>query len=135
MNDVRILIVDDLSIVRSSLRVILRKLGYNNIVEASDGFDALDRMREGVRDKAPIDIVLCDLSMPHMDGPSFLRNVRSDLKLRDTSVYIVTGERDSLSGHQAVKAGATGFLTKPLSPDAIEEILWVHLNGPQLSAA
>jgi two-component system chemotaxis response regulator CheY len=106
----RILVVHESKTMRNVQKSVLAQLGHTDVDEACDGRDALDRIAAA----AP-DLVLIDASMRKMDGVTFLRTLRrSD---RSTPVLLIAGECDRVSVVEAVKAGATDYLVKPISPE------------------
>jgi CheY-like chemotaxis protein len=106
----KILIVDDDSDVRQTLRAILGPLG--DIMEASNGADAL-RLVAGERPA----LILADVSMPRMDGLEFLEAVK---KLDPTVVVVMlTAERDLAVAKKALEDGARAFVTKPFDAYAL----------------
>lgn len=121
----KILIVDDLPMVRSSLKHILKGLGYERVDEASDGYDALGLMKAQAHKKDPFDLVFCDFVMPHMDGMSFLRRMKCERHVGDTPLIMVTAERDRASGLIAIREGAADYVMKPLTPKSVEEKMFI----------
>ena len=112
-----ILIVDDESIARDILEGHLISEGYNLVLNAS-GFQALDYI-----EKNPVDLVLLDVMMPHMDGIQVCRSIKSNERLRHILVILVTGfSDDELQGH-ARDAGADGFLTKPIKGESLRLVV------------
>jgi cyclic di-GMP phosphodiesterase len=109
----RILIVDDEAINRELLEAILTGFGYE-LETAADGFEALAKM------KLDIDLVLCDLMMPGMDGFEVVQKIREDSENADVPICMVT----SLSGKEqrlrAVEAGANDFIAKPVNRLEVE---------------
>ncbi len=109
----RILVVDDEAINRELLEAILTGLGYETEM-AADGFEALAKL------KLDIDLVLCDLMMPGMDGFEVVEKIREDPAHSDLPICMVT----SLSGQEqrlrAVEAGANDFIAKPVDRFEVE---------------
>lgn len=85
--DIRILIVDDFSTMRSIIKNQLRELGFNNTAEADDGKTALPMLKSG-----RFDFLVTDWDMPGMDGLTLLRTVRADEALSEMPVLMVTAE-------------------------------------------
>jgi two-component system chemotaxis response regulator CheY len=115
-SNMKILTVDDFSTMRRIVRHILRQLGYNNIVEAEDGATGLEILRQ-----EDIDFVISDWNMPNMSGLELLKAIRSDDKLKDIPVLLVTAEALKENVLEAVKAGANGYIVKPFTPETLKE--------------
>jgi two-component system chemotaxis response regulator CheY len=115
-SNMKILTVDDFSTMRRIVRHILRQLGYNNIVEAEDGATGLEILRQ-----EEIDFVISDWNMPNMSGLDLLKAIRSDDKLKDIPVLLVTAEALKENVLEAVKAGANGYIVKPFTPETLKE--------------
>ncbi|MFQ5348808.1 MAG: sigma-54-dependent transcriptional regulator [Thermoanaerobaculia bacterium] len=107
----RVLVVDDESAIRDSLRMILEYEGYG-VVEAATGESALAEVRR----RSP-DAVVLDIKMPEMDGLSVLRKFRE--RGFEMPVLIVTGHGDVATAVEATRRGAYDFLEKPLERDRL----------------
>ena len=105
----RILVVDDSRVARAVLRKVLGEIGYSIVHEASDGAEALVRLRE-----SPFDLVITDWSMPRMDGISLVRNIKKSPDL-DVPVLVVSGETYVTRFIEVIRAGALGYLPKPFT--------------------
>jgi putative two-component system response regulator len=114
---VSVLIVDDLPIVRLSLQHILVKAGYRCRV-AEDVHSALEVLNEDT-----IDLVLCDIQMPGASGLDLVKAIRP--RIPDTSVIMVSSLEDAETAIECLQRGAFGFVLKPFQP---REIL-VQVNG------
>ncbi|MFC7643040.1 response regulator transcription factor [Streptosporangium lutulentum] len=102
----RVLVVDDQTVVREGLTLLLGLLpGIEVVGSAGDGEAAL-RLIEAERP----DVVLMDLRMPRMDGVEATRRIRAAYP--DTQVVVLTTYSDDESVFAALQAGARGFLTK-----------------------
>jgi len=106
-----ILLVDDEPVLRSVLRQFLEFSGYE-VVEASDGADALELARQ----RRP-DIVLTDLLMPQKDGLDFCRELRTDAELFDVPVLFVTARNADVAQREEMERVGNGFVVKPFEPD------------------
>lgn len=119
--DIRILIVEDFSTMRSILRNLLRELGFDNTAEADDGETALPMLKTG-----NFDFLITDWSMPGMDGLTLLKTVRADEELEDMPVLMVTAEAKREQIIDAAEAGVNGYIVKPFTAatlkDKIEKI-------------
>lgn len=109
----RILAVDDSASMRNMLSDCLRKGGHD-VVEAADGREALDRLRE-----SQPDMVITDLTMPVMDGLDFIEAARSEDCGRNLPMLLLTTETAEHMKARARAIGATGWLTKPFDPDQV----------------
>jgi CheY-like chemotaxis protein len=105
----RVLIVDDNAVSRELLRHIL-KGACDEILEASEGREALNKVVE-----AQPDLVLLDLEMPRLDGYAVLRRLRQDARLASTRVVAVTARAMQGDREQALAAGFDGYITKPIN--------------------
>ena len=103
----RILIVDDNDNIREVLQAMLESLGYKTET-ASDGFEALAKL---VFD---IDLILCDIIMPGMDGFEVVQAIRSQEDYKDIPIIMVTGLSSREDRIRAVEAGANDFIAKPI---------------------
>jgi DNA-binding NtrC family response regulator len=115
MTDRRILIVDDELSVRSSLEEWFKEDGF--LVEtAEDGQAALRAMERG-----PYDIVLLDLKMPGMDGISVQKRVREIDP--EATIIILTAYASVQTAVEALKLGAFDYVTKPVDPDDLSNLV------------
>ncbi len=111
--NIRILLVDDHSVVRQGLRLFLKYDPELEVVgEASDGAEALRQARE-----LKPDVVLMDLLMPVMDGIAATAAIRRELP--DTEVLALTSVLEDASVVGAVRAGAIGYLLKDTQAEAL----------------
>lgn len=121
-----LLLVDDDRDVRSALRAAL--CSNYNILEAENGCYALGVLAEHVPD-----LIISDVSMPDMDGVSLLREIRSrDL---DIPVILVTGEPELDGAVKAVEYGALRYLTKPVEPSILQELVQQAIDVSQMARA
>ena len=109
----RILVVDDTPFTRQLLARLLRGLGHEP-VEAADGRQALDRLRDP--DAPPIDVILLDILMPEMDGYEVLAALRDDPALRHLPVIVISGVDELDSVVRCLEMGAADYLPKTVDP-------------------
>jgi two-component system chemotaxis response regulator CheY len=108
----RFLLVDDSSTMRQIQRRTLEKLGHSDVVEASDGKEALE-----VIARSKPDIVLTDWNMPNMNGLELVKAVRAaNAKI---PIVMVTTEAEKSKVIEAIQAGVTDYLIKPFTPEAL----------------
>jgi len=112
----KILVVDDFSTMRRIIRNLLRDLGFNNTQEADDGVTALPMLQAG-----SFDLLITDWNMPGMQGIDLLKAVRSDDKLRELPVLMVTAESKRGQIVEAAQAGVNGYVVKPFTVRTLEE--------------
>ncbi len=116
MSEVRVLIVDDSSVMRKIVERSLRQAGLDSLLayEASNGADALETLKS-----KPVDLILTDINMPSMDGLEFLRQLRSQDLAPGVPVVMITTEASLDRAKQALAAGAQYFIPKPFSIEQI----------------
>lgn len=112
----RILLVDDNVHMRMLLGEILRAIGVTAIFEATDGAQALEKMR-----LHPVDIVMTDLAMEPLDGIDFLQLLRNSADSPDQMcpVIMITGYTTQKRVAEARDAGVNEFLAKPVTARGI----------------
>ena len=117
-----ILIVDDSSSLRTVVRIALTRAGYD-VVEAGDGVQALAAMDAGTR----INLVVCDVNMPNMDGITFVSTMKQNSKHKFTPVIMLTTEGQDEKKNQGRAAGAKAWIVKPFNPpqllDAVSKLI------------
>jgi CheY-like chemotaxis protein len=111
-----VLLVEDVSMVRRTLALILKSGGYE-VVEASDAASALAILRQ----KRKVDLVLADIMMPGMDGLEFCRTLRSDPSHRDIPVILCSARSDPKAVMEAKELGVIEFIVKPFSRSTVWE--------------
>lgn len=114
MKNDRILIVDDSPAMRQTIARALSLAGYSTL-EASDGQDALDRIKDG----EPIALALVDVNMPRLDGISLVRELRAMPHTRSIPILMVATEPRRERREEARQAGATGWILKPFRPESL----------------
>lgn len=123
----RILLVDDFEMIRSLLKQALKQLGYNDLTEAVDGVDALEKINKAKNEGKPFDLVFLDWNMPKMSGIEVVQKCKADEALKALPFIMITAEREQKSVVTALKAGVSDYVIKPFSPrqlaSKIERIL------------
>ncbi|NES18763.1 MAG: hybrid sensor histidine kinase/response regulator, partial [Symploca sp. SIO3E6] len=102
------LLVDDSITVRQTLSMTLERAGYQ-VLQAKDGYEALEQLRS----HQEIQVVLCDIEMPRMNGFEFLKHHQQDSSLKTIPVVILTSRSGDKHRLIAVELGATAYITKP----------------------
>ena len=110
-----VMIVDDSGSFRTVVKLALQKAGYDT-VEASDGKDAVAKL-----DGRKLNLIVCDVNMPNMDGLSFLRHLKTTGSYKFTPVIMLTTESQESKKAEGRAAGARAWITKPFQPSQLVE--------------
>ncbi|MEM3112627.1 MAG: response regulator [Candidatus Anstonellales archaeon] len=111
-----ILVVDDFSTMRRIIKNILRKVGFENIIEADDGITALDILK-----KEKVHLIISDWNMPHMSGLELLKTVRNSQEWKDLPFLMVTAEGQKENVIEAVKHRVSNYIVKPFTEATLME--------------
>ncbi len=103
-----ILVVDDYKTMIRIIRNLLKQLGFNDVDEATDGAEALQKLRS-----KQYGLVISDWNMEPMTGYELLKHVRSDDGLSQTPFIMVTAESKTENVIAAKKAGVNNYIVKP----------------------
>jgi DNA-binding NarL/FixJ family response regulator len=129
VSDIRVLLVDDQQIVRAGFRMILRdEPGIDVIGEAADGLHGVEATR-----RLRPDVVIMDVRMPAMDGVAATRAIVADPDLTARVLILTTFDADE-TVVDALRAGASGFLLKDVTPEAFVEAIRTVAAGDALLA-
>ena len=106
MNSIRALIVDDSSVMRKIVERSLRQAGIElkQVLEAGNGAEALSVLKDN-----PVDLILCDINMPVMDGLEFVKQLSTIENGKNVPVVMITTEGSESHVVQALSAGALGL--------------------------
>jgi two-component system chemotaxis response regulator CheY len=118
MREIRILIVDDSSVMRKIVERALRQAGLDQllVLEAGSGTDGLELLKA-----KPVDLILSDINMPAMDGLEFVRQIRGQNLAPGVPVVMITTESSEEHVKQAIQAGAQGYIRKPFTAEQVKE--------------
>ena len=109
-----VLIVDDYKTMLRIIRNLLKQIEFNNVEEASDGADALAKLRTG-----NFGLVISDWNMAPMTGLDLLRSVRGEEKLKRIPFIMVTAESKTENVIAAKQAGVSNYIVKPFNADTL----------------
>lgn len=112
MKDLRVLIADDTTFMRSTIQRMLAKHEIKTVYEAINGKEAVNKYKN----KRP-DLVIMDISMPVMDGIEAIRHIRSFDPEANVIICSLQGQRNNVM--DGIKAGAKSFLVKPVKEEKL----------------
>jgi two-component system chemotaxis response regulator CheY len=113
----KILLVDDSSTMRRIQKNTLASLGYTDVLEAEDGADALEKLRQS----PDVQLTLMDWNMPNMTGIECLKAIKSNPATKNIPVMMVTSEAEKTKIVEAIQSGACNYLVKPFEAAALKE--------------
>jgi len=122
----RVLIIDDSSVMRKIVERSLRQAGIDlsQVFEAANGASAMTVLQDN-----PVDLILCDINMPVMDGRQFIKQLPGVANATDVPVVMITTEGSESHVVQALSCGARGYIRKPSTPDQVREQVMPVLVG------
>lgn len=120
----QILVVDDSKVMREMMIACLRGQDDFTFDQASSGLEAIEQLS-----LKPFDLLLLDLNMPDIGGIEVVEFVRSQDRICNVPIIIVTTRGDEESKARALEVGATRYLTKPFAPDIIQAEVASVLNA------
>lgn len=120
-----ILIVDDSGVMRRIHRNTLREhnIPEGSLIEAENGEEAITKSTDN-----QISLFLVDWNMPKLDGLSFVKRLRETEKYRNTPIIMVTSEAARYNVMQAVSAGVTDYVVKPIQGDVLWKKIATYLE-------
>lgn len=122
-----ILVVDDSRTLRRILIRELNSLGFQNIVEAADGIEAI----EVVKSKS-IDLMLLDMEMPELDGLGVLEALKSDELYKNLPIIVISGADQFEKTIKCIEIGAEDYLPKPFDPILLRARIFSSLEKKRL---
>lgn len=111
----KVLIVDDYQTMLKVLRSLLRQLKFTNVDEATNGDDALGKLRAG-----NYGMVISDWNMEPMSGFELLKEVRADAAMKDLPFILVTAESRTENVIAAKQAGVSNYIIKPFTAETLK---------------
>lgn len=108
-----IMVVDDSPMMRLAVKNALEEYGFK-IIEAGDGKEALSKL-----ELAPINLIICDLNMPEMDGLTFVKTYRSIPKYQYIPVLMLTTETSQTKKEEGKMAGVRAWMVKPFNKEVL----------------
>ena len=128
----KVLIVDDSSMMRKVVERALRQAGVNltEVIQANNGAEALAVLRDAAGSEPAFDLIISDINMPVMDGLEFIEQRKKEGLAPGVPAVMITTEGSTPNVMRALAAGAKGYICKPFTTDQIKACVM-----PLLSAA
>lgn len=117
----KILIVDDTALMRRMMRDLFIEMGYKALTDANDGAAAWKEYSQAAADGNPFELIISDWNMPKLSGLEFLKLVRDSAGGKTVPFLMLTAESEKDKVVEAIKAGVTGYITKPFTPDTVKQ--------------
>jgi two-component system chemotaxis response regulator CheY len=108
--EIKILLVDDSSIIRHMMTNMLVGLGIQHVTHANNGLEALEILQEQT-----FDLIITDYHMPEMNGPELIKAIRARWSKNELPILMATGLEDSKIGQEFSTTDIQAKLTKPIS--------------------
>lgn len=124
MADLKILAVDDSPTMRRIIINTLKRAGFGDVIEASDGKDALAKMKV-----EQVNFIITDWNMPEMDGLAFVTTLRGMAEYKSMPILMVTTRSVKDDIMEALKAGVNSYIVKPFTPDTLKDKIEQVLAG------
>lgn len=112
----KILAIDDSPTMRRIIINTLKRFGYDDVVEAVDGKDALAKMKV-----ERFNFIIADWNMPEMDGFEFVKVIRSMDEFKDIPVLMVTTRSIKEDIMEAMRIGVNNYVVKPFTPETLKQ--------------
>ena len=120
----KVLIADDHFLIRQFVRNTLQEAKITNTQTAADGNEAIDLVQKAREVGQPYDVVFLDWNMPTISGLEVLSYFRAKPEYADTAFVMLTAESEQQNIMKAIKAGATSYIVKPVSPSDLGKKLF-----------
>lgn len=114
------LVVDDDQSMREVVCSCLKRLGFENVTEASDGSIAWEMIVEALDEGRSFEVIISDVKMEEMDGIELLRKVREDDRTTDTPFIILTAFGEMLDVCNAIQAKVSSYIAKPFKTATLQ---------------
>ena len=119
-----VLVVDDYNTMRRIIRNLLTQIGFATVEEATDGSEALSKLRD-----RNYGLVISDWNMEPMTGLQLLQEVRADNRLKTLPFIMITAESKTENVIEAKKAGVNNYIVKPFNADTLKSKLQAVLGA------
>ena len=112
----KFLVVDDSPTMRRIVSNALREIGYEELVEAGDGAEAMEKLND-----APVDFVVTDWNMPIMNGLELTQSIRQHPQWGQLPILMITTRGMKEDVMAAMQARVNNYIVKPFTPDVLRE--------------
>ncbi len=116
MVDKKFLVVEDSPTMRRIIVNSLKRFGMNNVVEAANGVEALEKLQAD-----QFDVLITDWNMPEMDGKELVTRVRGMAQYKRMPILMITTRGMEEDVITAIKIGVNGYVVKPFTPDVLRK--------------
>ena len=121
----KVLLIDDSTTMRKIQRRALSALGIENVEEASNGREGVDKLQA---ENYGYNMVLLDMNMPEMGGMEVLKTVRADPKSNNIPIIMCTSVADKEQVMEAIKSGASNYVVKPFTPEDLQKKIQKYIS-------
>ena len=121
--NMKVLIIDDMAVMRKYTKKALRDVGLKNIHEAANGKEAFEFVQNAHGSGDPVEFIISDWNMPVMSGLNLLELLRSDKRFSNIPFLMVTAEASGDQVKAAIDKGVDHYIVKPFSPDILRNKL------------
>jgi len=130
MADIKFLVVDDSLTMRRIVVNALKSIGYEQVIEASDGKEAIGKIVTEA-----VGFVITDWNMPEVSGLDLARWIRGNAQYEGTPILMITtrGNKDDVI--EAMKARVNNYIVKPFTPQGLKEKIEQVLKGAEVKTA
>jgi two-component system cell cycle response regulator DivK len=115
MEKKKVLVIDDNKKNRYLISFLLEKDGFE-VIMATNGFEGMEAAK-----KQQVDLIIMDIKMPKMDGHETTRRIRRLKKYKSIPIIALTSYAMMENKEKAIKAGCTGYMSKPITPEIFTE--------------
>jgi len=119
----KVLVVDDSATMRSMLMSIIEEIKGVELIEASNGFEALKALPQ-----QSFDLILTDINMPEINGLEIVHFVKSNPIYQKIPMIIISTEHGQADIKKGLALGAQKYITKPFDPDQLKKTVRELLN-------
>lgn len=127
LSQLKVLVADDHFLIRQFVRNALNDSKITDVQTAADGNEAIDLVQKAHEGGQPYDIVFLDWNMPTISGLEVLTYFRGKPEYANSAFVMLTAESEQQNIMKAIKAGATSYIIKPVSPsDLAKKLFEIH---------